>query len=207
MLTPTFKAVSGEGYSIQNMKVVGDDVYGYGEVSMQLMDGSGSWNGLYYWYLADTGMVDKDGWYDEDVILGNVTLSTGDSVFMSSDVEGAMVQVAGEVELEPTVIFADSGYKMLGNATPVTCALSDIAVSGDDVYGFGEVNIQIMDESGSWTGLYYWYTADTGMVEKDGWYDEDVVPADYNLESGKAVFLSSDVDGVAITLPSPISAK
>ncbi len=62
-------------------------------------------------------------------------------------------------------------------------------------------NVQTMDASGNWTGMYYWFneTEYNGKVVPSGWFDVDgVEPANISLNPGEAVFFYSDQDSAGI---------
>ena len=93
---------------------------------------------------------------------------------------------------------------MLGNATPTTIAIDDLKVTGvPDTMA----NIQTMDASGNWTGMYFWFneTEYNGETLPSGWFDiNGVEPAGISLMAGESVFFSTDQDGASITIPAAL---
>ena len=75
---------------IQDIVPQGENIGGWGDVSIQFVDSEGNWGKQYfYWTEENSGM--DDGWYDGDMALAEDTLTPADGFMVSSDNDGAVV--------------------------------------------------------------------------------------------------------------------
>lgn len=201
MITPTFTEVSGGSYSIQNVKPSGDEIGGWGDVNIQFIDEQGNWSDQYFWWTADMGApAGVDGWYDGDE-LATVSIPTAKGFVLSSDDGAGVVTVAGAVDFEQKSIDMFQGYNGAGNSKPVAVDIQKIVPTGDSVGGWGDVNIQFIDNGGNWSNQYFWWTADMGApAGVDGWYDGDELVA-AEIAPGAGFVLSSDEGDCKLTIP------
>ena len=69
-------------------------------------------------------------------------------------------------------------------------SLQELIPAGDGVGGYGDVVIQVMDNTGSWAGEYAWYTmAATGMA--NGWYDAEMKLANASIAYKQGLFVQA----------------
>ena len=200
MRASTFKAINGS-YKISDIKVAGAE--GAGSDFIQKINADGSWGDLYYYYtMSGSGWLD-DGWYLSD---GATPVSDTDIIgigeaFMVTSSSGMTFTFAGQVLDTNPEIDVPAGFSMIGNPTPVTVKLSQIAVTGAD--GAGSDFIQKINADGSWGDLYYYYTMSGSGWLDDGWYLSDgatpVSDADV-LEAGESVIFTSS-SGLKATFP------
>ena len=87
MISPSFTAVSGGLVKVADIKVEGAG--GYGDVYMQSMGSSGSFDDVQYFYLTMDGWGVEDGWYRDnggaDPVDDSDIVSVGQSVSLHSD--------------------------------------------------------------------------------------------------------------------------
>ncbi len=206
MRTATFRAVSGEAYKLNDIKVTGEAIGGYGDVYVQRCDAEGAWGGMYYW-LTMNGAGVEDGWYLDGMgvepVGDDVVLNEGEGLFLTSTDSSLNLVVSGAVAKGQVPVNCPLGFAMIGNPTPVTTSLNLVTVSGEALGGYGDVYIQKCDEEGAWGGMYYWLTLNGAGVE-DGWYMDGmgVEPVSgVNLEPGESVFVSSTDSELLFTFP------
>ena len=89
----TFNAVSGEGYSLQDIKPVGATVVGGGEVTLQTLNASKATAKFFYWLTDDEWGTDngEDGWFENPAStdeLADYTFEPGEG-FIFSSADGA----------------------------------------------------------------------------------------------------------------------
>ena len=204
MVTPVFKDLGGQtvDYPISKIVPIGENILGTGDVSIQLMNASGTWGNQYFWYTENMGFT--PGWYDGSFSPADETLPAGQAIMVSCDPEDVQFLVLGEVELEEASIEVENGWEMFGNNTPVTIHLDDIEPTGENILGTGDIAIQFMNASGTWGNQYFWYTENMGLTP--GWYDGSFSPADETLDAGQAIMLSCDAADTSFTMPSPLDA-
>ncbi len=200
MRTSTFKAINGS-YKISDIVVTG--AVGAGSDFIQKINADGTWGDLYYYYtMAGSGWL-EDGWYLSD---GATPVSDTDIInvgeaFMVTSAGDISFTFAGAVMNTNPVIDVPAGFSMVGNPTPITVKISQIAVEGAD--GAGSDFIQKINADGTWGDLYYYYTmAGSGWLE-DGWYLSDgatPVSDDDVLAAGESVIVTSS-SGLTATFP------
>ena len=91
MITPSFEAVGGGEYNIDDLKVTGvPDTM----ANIQTMNAAGEWTGMYFWFneVEYDGVTYPSGWFDiNGVEPAGISLQPGDAVFFSTDQSGASV--------------------------------------------------------------------------------------------------------------------
>ena len=205
MVTPTFTNVSGGEYDIDDLQVVGVEDTG---ANIQVMNASGGWTGIYFWYNEFTdegGTTYPAGWMDiNGEQSAEITLKPGDAVFFNTSATGAAIQSAGQVPNAITNSVA-VGFSMVGNGSPIAISVDDLAVIGVEDTG---ANIQVMNASGAWTGIYFWYNEFTdgeGTTYPAGWMDiNGEESANITLQPGDAVFFNTSTSGAKVTIPSAL---
>ncbi len=206
MRTVTFRAVAGGTYKLNEIKITGEAVGGYGDVYVQKANADGSWGDSYYWLTMDGAGV-PDGWYmdplGDNAVGDGIVLNDGEGLFLTSSDSSLELIVSGEVAKGQVPVNCPLGYAMIGNPTPVAASLNLITISGDMVGGYGDVYIQKCDEAGAWGNSYYWLTED-GAGVPNGWYMDplgDEAVSGVNLEPGESVFVSSTDSELVFTFP------
>ena len=193
MATPAFSDM-GKDYPIDNFTVQGATD---SKTSIQVLDADGQTTGMYYWY-NDGGPGYPAGWFDAaGLVSAGISLKAGESVFFYTEEAGVTIQSAGQVITTDTTNPV-SGFKMLGNCTPVVLNIDDFTVQGATD---SKTSIQVLDADGQTTGMYYWYN-DGGPGYPAGWFDAaGLVSAGIALEPGESVFFYSEEPGVTATVP------
>ena len=196
MMTPSFKNTTTANYPIDNFTVNGSADT---KTSIQVLDENGQVTGMYFWY-NDGGPGYPAGWFDFDGLnSANISLAPGEAVFFYTDETGVTVTSAGEVPGEIT--HAVSGFAMLGNGSPVSIDVDTMTVSGS---ADTKTSIQVLDENGQVTGMYFWYN-DGGPGYPAGWFDFDGLnSANIELGAGDGVLFYTDETGVTTTVPSAL---
>ena len=202
MKTPTFKNVSTANYPIDSFTVQGATD---GVTTIQVLDTAGQMAGIYYWYneFIDGTTTYPAGWFDASgAVPAEIELAPGEAVFFNTNEEGVTIRSAGEVPGE--ISHPVSGYMMLGNGSPVTIDVDDMAVEGATD---GVTTIQVLDSAGQMAGIYYWYNEfiDGTTTYPAGWFDASgAESANFSLDPGEAVFFNSNESGVTVTIPSAL---
>lgn len=202
MKTPTFKNVTTVNYPIDNFTVQGATD---GKTTIQVLDTAGQVAGIYYWYneFVDGATTYPAGWFDAlGVEPAEISLAPSEAVFFNTDETGVTIQSAGEVPGEITHDVV--GYMMLGNGSPASIDIDALTVSGATD---GKTTIQVFDEAGQVSGIYYWYNefVDGATTYPAGWFDAlGVEPAGIELAPGEGLFFNTDETGVSITVPSAL---
>ena len=198
MTAATFEPINGNSINLQSLIPSGSGVGGYGDVVIQVMDSTGSWNGEYAWYTMD-GAGMEDGWYDTEMNLATATIAYKQGLFVQAGA-GVKLTYSGAVKQGTVETDVPNGYSMSGNATPVALNIQSIKPTGSGVGGYGDVVIQTMNAEGSWDGEYAWYTMDGAGME-DGWYDTEMNLAERSIAAGEGIFLQASADGVKLQYP------
>lgn len=181
--------------NVADIKVAGAG--GYGDVYMQSMGSSGSFEEKQYFYLTMDGMGVEDGWYRDvdgtDPVDDTDTIKFGYGMSFASDGAVTITYSGAVVSGVPTVTW-EGGYGFLANPTPIDQKINDIIVEGAG--GYGDVTFQKLLPSGSFDSTEYFYLTMDGMGVEDGWYmdvdgtmpveDSDVIAA------GQSVSFHSD---------------
>ena len=201
MITPTFNDINATSYNIQNVKPSGENIGGWGDVNIQFIDDEGNWSDQYFWWTADMGApAGVDGWYDGDN-LAYVSIPVGKGFVLSSDEGAGTVIVSGAVDFDAKDIDMYQGYNGAGNSKPVPVDIQKIKPIGDSVGGWGDVNIQFIDNEGNWSNQYFYWTADMGApAGVDGWYDGDTL-VETQIQPGAGFVLSADEGNCKLSLP------
>ena len=203
MMTPTLEMIGVDELPIDKFEVKGATD---GQASIQVMNAAGKWTGTYYWYneLVDGDVSYPAGWFDfAGETPANITLKKGDAVFFYTEEDGVTVGNAGVVSANE-IVNDISGYKMVGNCTPVALAIDSLEVRGATD---GLTSIQVMNAAGKWTGTYYWYNelVDGDVTYPAGWFDfAGETPADITLQPGDAVFFYTEETGVQAVIPAAL---
>ena len=202
--TPTFGGMTDE-YSIQDIKLIGFS--GYGEEDIQVLDENGTTVETYFYYNEETAQgIDpsfKEGWYDESGAWATRTFKKGEGFLIENQNDTETVQFAGQVISAPCPIEVGTDFTFLGNMTPVGKGIQLIALT--DFSGYGEEDIQILDENGTTIETYFYYNEETAQgidpSFKEGWYDESAAWATRVFKPGEAFIFENQNDVETITLP------
>ena len=200
MRTSTFKALNGK-YKISDIQV--KNAEGAGGDTIQVINTDGSWGNLYYYYTMEGSGWLEDGWYQSDgatPVTDEDAIDVGEA-FIVTAATSLSFTFAGQVVEGKPEIPVPVGYSIIGNPTPVTVKLNDIAVS--NATGAGGDTAQKINADGSWGDLYYYYTMDGSGWLEDGWYESDgatPVSDDAVLAAGESMIFSSDA-GMTLTFP------
>ena len=179
-----------------------------------------------YWFAADLGPGQEEGWYLEDdgdceICKNDVEIPFGDGfMFFKDGGDGAVsLTFSGAVASEPTTkSFSHSYYSISGNCSPVDITLGDITPNDEIISSY----ITFVTQTGatpttSFKGgtvkekYVYWFEADLEPGKAPGWYLEDDADCeecknDVVIKAGQGFLFFKDVgDGdVTITIPSAL---
>ena len=210
MITPCFEVVGGGNYAIDSFVVEGVND---GDATVQVVNPDGSWGTLGLWLNEytdpDTNEVYPAGWFTDlsGATPADIALKPGQAVFFNTGSSIAKAMSAGQVSGTITVNL-DTGYSMIGNATPVAVAIDEITLQG---VADGDATVQVVNADGSWGTLGLWlneYTdPDTNEVYPAGWFTDlsGTTPADITLEAGQSVFFNTGATGAKATIPSALA--
>ena len=197
MYTPMFVGIGGGSISIQDLKPSGEDVGGWGDVSIQIVDSDGNIDGEYAWYTSENSGRSADLWLDlnsENLDPANISFEDGDAFLLYSDNDVTLL-CAGEVANVAVTKQIDAGFNSFGNSKHSATSIQALVPEGDDVGGWGDVSIQIVDPDGNIDGEYAWYTTENSGRNVDCWLDlntENLDPAVVTFAPGEAFLLYSD---------------
>ena len=204
-VAPQFTAVGGDSIDLQSIRLDVADEDATGDDNIQILDEGGATLATYYWNPADWFGGEKSGWVDDNGELADVELQNGLGILIDS-ADDATVTVSGEVSETDAVVESVAGFNFVGNSSPVSINIQDIQIDVADEEATGDDNIQILDEGGATLATYYWNPADWFGGEKSGWVDDNGELADVELLPGQGVLLDASDDGIAISVPSALSA-
>ena len=229
MIAPTFLGVgNAEGCTLADLKVTGyeapelvDDEWeggcGGGDFILQFLNPNGTIAARYYW--VDDGDVGP-GWFATGggvAIAGgaeSVEINAGMALWVKGS--GMKLQAAGAVnKADVEYVTNSSRQTAVGNATPVTLTLGDLAVAGyeepelvDDEWeggcGGGDFILQFLNPNGTVAARYYWvddgdvgpgWFATGGGVAIDGGAESVEIPA------GKGLWVKGS--GMTLVIPAP----
>ena len=206
-VTPTFDGVS-TSYSIQDVKIMGENVTGDAAQSLQILDDEGNVQDedFYSWFNAGQAYKDAPvGWYDENFDPAERALDIGQAFLLSNDDGEYTIQFSGEVVFSSIPAYeCAEGYTSIGNITPIAKDIQKFVLSGENVTGDAAQSLQILDSEGNVPDedFYSWFNA--GQAYKDapaGWYDENFDPAVRDIEPGQAFLISNDEGESTISIP------
>jgi hypothetical protein len=192
---PTFKAINGGSVHIQDIKIANATDW---SDSIQVLDEGGSTVALYFYASAAQSGYESDGWLSEDFTgLADVTFAPGQSILIDT-ADSAVLTFAGQVSTEDTVVETVPGFNFVGNNTPVAVNIQDFKIVGATDWND---SIQILDEGGSTSALYFYASAAQSGYESDGWLSEDFTSlADVDLEPGQGILIDT-ADVTTVTIP------
>ena len=203
MRTATFKAISGS-YKISDMQVKG--VIGAGGDVAQKINADGTWGDMYYYYTMEGSYWLEDGWYKDDAgtpVTDTDVIAVGEALIFTAAGDFT-IQFAGQVIDGKPTVSVPVGSSIIGNPTPVSVAIGDIAVEG--AIGAGGDVAQKINADGTWGDMYYYYTMEGSYWLEDGWYKDDagtpVTDADV-LEPGESMIFTSAA-GMTLTFPAAL---
>ena len=203
-VAPQFLTVGGTPINIQDLQLDFGDGEALGGDNLQILDEGGATIVTYNWFPGDWMGTDKDGWFDENSELANVTLDSGMSVLINCDTDGTVVKIFGEVGTADYETTAVAGFNFVGNTTPVTINIQDIQLDFGNGEAQGGDNLQLLDNGGATVTTYNWFPGDWMGTSTDGWYDENSELADVELAPGQGVLINADTDGTIISVPSAL---
>ena len=199
MRTPSFKAVTGD-VKISDIGVEG--ALGAGGEYGYMVNEDGTWGNAYFYLTEDEAFV-PTGWYKdmvgEEAVTDDDVLKVGQAFFFAADSD-VVFTYSGEVIKQPVVPMA-AGFAMVGNPTPVTVKISEIAVEG--ALGAGGEYGYVVNPEGTWGTSYFYLTEDEAFVPT-GWYKdmvgEEAVTDEDVLVAADALFFAADSD-IEFTFP------
>ena len=205
MRCATFRTVLAASYPLSELSVTGSD--GMGDVVVQTISSEGLWDGEYY-YLTEDGWGVPTGWYKDafgDEAADDIVLPQGTALFVTSANNDITLLVSGEVAKGNVLVPFAQGAGIVGNCTPVSVDLNDVAVEGSD--GMGDVVAQSISAEGTWDGEYY-YLSEDGWGVTTGWYKDafgDEAADDVTLDPGDSLFVTSANNDVTFVFPAAIA--
>ena len=202
MYAPMFVAVGGGNISVQSVKPSGDDVGGWGDVQIQVVDGEGNISANYLWWTDENSGLGGDYWLDDDNEIATQVIADGDGVLVYSDA-AVTLTCAGQVSLEPAPKALAAGFSGLGNSKLAAFDIQELIPAGEDVGGWGDVQIQIVDNEGNVSANYLWWTDENSGLGGDYWLDDDNEIATLNIAPGSAFLLYSD-NPLSVEIPEPL---
>ena len=206
MITPSFVNVGSAttAMDIDTMLAI-DGAKADKQCTIQVMDSKGKWVGTYYWMLESWvgSTYYPAGWCDGDYNPSGVTLKPGEGVYFSTTTAGLSVKSAGQVDGLTLPLAA--GYTMIGNGTAVELDADKMVING--ATADQQCYINVMDEDGIWIGTYYWMLESWvgSTYYPAGWCDGDYNPSGVVLDPGEAVYFSTSIDGLSMTIASPLA--
>ena len=192
---PSFANVSGGSINIQDIKISNATDW---SDSIQILDEGGSTSALYFYATAAQSGFDADGWIAEDFSgLADVTIEPGQSILVDTAAP-SIITFSGQVSTDDTVVETVPGFNFVGNNTPTSIDIQDITIVGATDWSD---SIQILDEGGSTSALYFYATAAQSGFEADGWIAEDFSGlADVDLDPGLGVLIDTAAQAT-VTIP------
>ena len=198
MITPCFETVGGGNYAIDSLVLEGVND---GDATFQVVNADGSWGTQGFWFNA-WGTFPA-GWFEDSLgtIPANVSLTPGQAVFFYTTAEGGKALSAGQVSGSITSNL-ETGYSMIGNASPVTISIDEITLEG---VNDGDATVQVVNADGSWGTQGFWFNAYGDFPA--GWFEDSLgtIPADITLQPGQSVFFYTTATGAKATIPSALA--
>ena len=198
MITPCFETVGGGDYAIDNLILEGVNDC---DATVQIVNADGSWGTQGFWFNAWGDL--PAGWCTD--MLGTtpaeINLKPGQAVFFKTTSNTAKAMTAGQVAGTITIEL-DSGYSMIGNATPVAISIDEILLEGVNDC---DATVQIVNADGSWGTQGFWFNAWGDLPA--GWCTDmlGTTPAEITLEPGQSVFFKTTATGAKATIPSALA--
>ena len=197
-----FSAVNPEGYSVQYIKPVGENVADWCHyISLMNTDGS---SGDTYVYLTADGAPDGKtaGWYDSNdgETFVKHLFDAAEAFIFNSDVDGVGLQTSGLVNLEVIKVSVASGNTAIANPRAMDLNVQDIVMTGENVADWCHY-ISLMNADGSSGDTYVYLTADGAPDGKTaGWYDSNDGETfiKNTFAPGEGFIFNSDVDNVTV---------
>jgi len=230
----TFVPVSGDRdeMTLGEIKVNDDFVSSYisflttGGATAKVSFGGKTVSANYCYWFAGDDPGDGEGWYlvaDEDATVNqnnvSIPFGTGYMVFRMGDEPDAGLVYAGAVDTTPvTKGFANSGYSICGNCSPVDLTIGDITVNDDFVSSYisflttGGATAKVTFGGKPVSANYTYWTAGDDPGDGAGWYlvaDEDATVNQNDAVSlaagqGFLVFRMGDEPDATITVPAAL---
>ena len=219
----TFEPVSGETFTLGNIKV--NDKFDYGADSISIWNGGTKLYEVSYlgkddadsegvaegWYL----MADFDDWdFKAADCKNSEVLAKGKGIVFHRGTAGAALQYSGQVQAANETFGGFGNFNITANTTANTITLGDIKVN--DKFDYGADSISIWNGGTKLYEVSYLGKDDAdseGVAE--GWYlmadfdDWDFKAADCKnseeLPPGKGFVFHRGTSGAAIILPSPLN--
>ena len=128
----------------------------------------------YFYFTADVGMVDKNGWYDGDFkSVTETSLPRGAAMwFMPSSGVSKDITIAGELSKGNVVRTFAEPNNMICASFPVPFNPNSTDYTWEGLSEEDTIQVAYTDSEGLIQfNEYFYFTADVGMVDEDGWYD------------------------------------
>ena len=131
----------------------------------------------YYFYTADGGIVDTDGWYNGDFepIGDSIQIPVGSAFwFISENNKAKDATISGQVHNGSFTHTITDKKMMICSAFPVAFN-PNVNCNWVGFEDYDEIQVSSINKN---TGKLkyessYYYTQDGGIVDEDGWYDGD----------------------------------
>ena len=206
-VTPTFDGVT-DSYSIQDVKISGENVTGDAAQSLQIIDSEGNVQDEDYYSWFNAGQAYKNapaGWYDENFDPAVRSLDLAQAFLIGNDDGEYTIQFSGKVVYTAIPAYdCATGYTSVGNMTPVAKDIQKFALAGENVTGDAAQSLQIIDSEGNVQDEDYYSWFNAGQAYKNapaGWYDENFDPAVRDIEPGQAFLISNDEGESTVSVP------
>ena len=128
----------------------------------------------YFYFTADVGMVDEDGWYNGDFeSVADTSLPRGAAMwFMPSSGASKDATISGELSKESVVRTFTEPNNMICASFPVPFNPNSTDYTWEGLTEEDTIQVAYTDSDGLIQfNEYFYFTADVGMVDEDGWYD------------------------------------
>ncbi|MBO5642672.1 MAG: hypothetical protein J6S51_01485 [Kiritimatiellae bacterium] len=198
MITPCFEVVGGGNYAIDSLTLEGVNDC---DATVQIVNADGSWGAQGFWFNAWGDL--PAGWFTDGLgtTAADISLKPGQAVFFYTTSEAAKAMSAGQVSGN-IEISLDTGYSMIGNASPVAISIDEILLTGVNDC---DATVQIVNADGSWGTQGFWFNAWGDLPA--GWFTDGLgtTPAEITLEPGQSVFFYTTASGAKATVPSALA--
>ena len=197
-----FATINAEGYSVQDIQPVGENVQS-GCHFISLMTAGGSSSDTYVYLLAGDAPDGKTaGWYDvnDGETYIKHTFAPGKGFIFNSDVEGVGLQTSGLVNLDAIKVPVSVGNTPIANPRAMSLNVQDIVMTGENVRS-GCHFISLMTAGGSSGDTYvYLLAGDAPDGKTAGWYDvnDGETFIKHTFAPGEGFIFNSDVDNVTV---------
>ena len=197
-----FSAVNSEGYSVQAIEPVGENVADWCHY-ISLMTSGGSSGDTYVYLTADGAPDGKTaGWYDaaDGETYIKHTFAPGKGFIFNSDVDKVGLQTSGLVKLEAIPVPVSSGNTAIANPRAMDLNVQDIVMTGENVADWCHY-ISLMTAGGSSGDTYVYLTAEGAPDGKTaGWYDaaDGETYIKHTFAPGEGFIFNSDVNDVTV---------